>query len=217
MRAFLSHSSTDKEVVIAVHEGLEKDSTWLDRAEIEWGELFLEKIADGISSASDFVLFWSAAAARSEWVRLEVNMAFIQALRRKAIRLRVVNLDSTPLPLYLQPFQAFSVEAVTSPAAEILKKLVPLLREPVRSARSRFVNRHNEIKGVEGSRRGGVEGSRRGRVEGTSRRESKGTARIDGGVEGESKGVEGSRRGQPESTQVENRQIVGQVRPFPHF
>jgi hypothetical protein len=101
MRAFLSHSSLDKAVVGAVHAALEKDSTWLDRAEIEWGDLFLEKIADGIESATDFVLFWSKASAKSEWVRLEVNMAFIQALRQKAIRLRVVLLDKTPLPLLL--------------------------------------------------------------------------------------------------------------------
>src|SRR5258708_39616448 len=76
MRAFLSHSSTDKEIVIAVHNGLEQGSTWLDRGEIEWGALFLERIADGIASATDFVLFWSAAAAASEWVRIGLNMAF---------------------------------------------------------------------------------------------------------------------------------------------
>jgi tetratricopeptide (TPR) repeat protein len=145
MRAFLSHSSIDKEIVIAVHSGLEQGSTWLDRAEIEWGTLFLERIAHGIASATDFVLFWSAAAAASEWVRIELNMAFVQALRRKAIRIRVVLLDDTPLPLYLQPFHVFSVVGSASPAAEILEKLRPLLREPVRSARSPFVNRHNEI------------------------------------------------------------------------
>jgi hypothetical protein len=103
MRAFLSHSSVDKAIVIGVHEGLEAESTWLDRAEIEWGEMFLEKIAEGITSASDFVLFWSKNASLSEWVRLEINVAFIQALRRKAIRLRVVLLDDTPLPAYLEP------------------------------------------------------------------------------------------------------------------
>lgn len=59
MRAFLSHSSADKTIVIGVQSGLETDSTWLDRAEIEWGDLFLERIADGIKSATDFVLFWS--------------------------------------------------------------------------------------------------------------------------------------------------------------
>jgi hypothetical protein len=69
MRAFLSHSSVDKTIVIGVHKGLEAESTWLDRAEIEWGEMFLEKIAEGITSATDFVLFWSKNASKSEWVR----------------------------------------------------------------------------------------------------------------------------------------------------
>jgi tetratricopeptide (TPR) repeat protein len=149
MRAFLSHSSVDKGIVVAVHDALEKESTWLDRAEIEWGSLFLEKIADGIKSATDFVLFWSGAAAKSEWVRLEINMAFIQALRHKAIRLRVVLLDRTPLPPYLEPYQSFSVIGLPDPAKDIVGKLSPLLREPIRSARAKFVNRNGEIASIE--------------------------------------------------------------------
>ena len=149
MKAFLSHSSIDKDIVVAVHDALEKDATWLDRAEIEWGDLFLEKIAQGITAATDFVLFWSENASKSEWVRLEVNMAFIQALRHKAIRLRVVTLDATPLPLYLQPFHSFAVAGAAEPLKEILSKLYPLLREPIRSTRARFVNRHSEISRIE--------------------------------------------------------------------
>jgi hypothetical protein len=149
MRAFLSHSSIDKTIVVAVQKGLEAESTWLDRAEIEWGDLFLEKITEGITSATDFVLFWSKNASRSEWVRLEVNMAFIQALRRKAIRLRVVVLDDTPLPLYLEPYQAFSVIGSTSPVSDILQKLRVLLKQAPRAVRSRFVNRHDEIAKIE--------------------------------------------------------------------
>jgi len=149
MRAFLSHSSVDKTIVIGVHKGLEAESTWLDRAEIEWGEMFLEKIAEGITSATDFVLFWSKNASKSEWVRLEVNMAFLQALRRKAIRLRVVVLDDTPLPLYLEPYQVFSVVGSTSPISDILQKLKDLLKQAPRSVRSRFVNRHDETAKIE--------------------------------------------------------------------
>lgn len=149
MRAFLSHSSANKAIVIAVHDALQKDATWLDRAEIEWGDLFLEKIADAISTATDFVLFWSAEAAKSEWVRLEINMAFIQLLRQKAIRLRVVMLDNTPLPLYLKPFHAFTVIGSPDPVKLILEKLSPLLREPIRSARARFVNRHDDVGRIE--------------------------------------------------------------------
>ena len=65
------------------------------------------RITAGIEAATDFVLFWSAAAAQSEWVRLEVNMAFIFRSRTKAIRLRVIKLDATPLPLYLEIFHGF--------------------------------------------------------------------------------------------------------------
>jgi tetratricopeptide (TPR) repeat protein len=149
MRAFLSHSSVDKAIVVGVQSGLEADATWLDRAEIEWGDLFLERIAAGIQSSTDFVLFWSKPASQSEWVRIEINMAFVQALRRKAIRLRVVVLDDTPLPLYLEPYHVFSVIGSSSPIPEILQKLKPLLTEPVGSVRSRFVNRHDEIAKIE--------------------------------------------------------------------
>lgn len=149
MRAFLSHSSADKAIVVGVHSELDAESTWLDRAEIEWGDLFLERIADGIRKATDFVLFWSKAASKSEWVRFEINMASIQALREKAIRLRVITLDDTPLPLYLQIYHVFSVAGSASPIPEILQKLRPILREPVGSVRSRFVNRHDEIARIE--------------------------------------------------------------------
>src|SRR5271165_819727 len=69
----------------------------------------------------------------------------VQMLRTKAIRLRVVLLDATPLPIYLRPFHVLSVATSFDPAAAILEKLTPLLREPIRSARARFVNRHDEI------------------------------------------------------------------------
>ena len=36
-------------------------------------------------------------------------MALIQSLNKRAIRLRVILLDKTELPLYLQPFQYLSV------------------------------------------------------------------------------------------------------------
>ncbi len=149
MKAFLSHSSANKVIAIAVCDALGKDAIWLDRAEIEWGALFLEKIAEGINSATDFVLFWSEPASRSLWVRLEINMAFLQALRQKAIRFRVVLLDNTPLPLYLRPFQAFSVVGSSDPVKEILEKLTPLLKEPAQSARARFVNRRDDIARIE--------------------------------------------------------------------
>lgn len=74
MKAFLSYSSADRNLVKEVYETLEPKSAWIDYAEIEWGILFLEKIANGIKEASDFVLFRSKHSAESEWVKIEMNM-----------------------------------------------------------------------------------------------------------------------------------------------
>ena len=83
MKAFLSHSSADREFVEAVYSALMPDCLWLDRAEIEWGDRFVDEISEGIRKATDFVLFWSASAAASEWVRIETHMAFLRSLESR--------------------------------------------------------------------------------------------------------------------------------------
>lgn len=149
MKAFLSHSSVNKALVARVHEALTPHASWLDRAEIEWGDLFLEKIAKGIEEATDFVLFWSAPAAKSEWVRLELHMAFIRMLRERAIRLRVVVLDRTPLPLYLQPFHILDASDSADQLNLILQHLKRVLEEPTEAQRHWFLNRNSELQRIE--------------------------------------------------------------------
>lgn len=149
MKAFLSHSSANKQLVVRIHEELTPDAAWLDRAEIEWGGLFLEKISAAIEEATDFVLFWSRDASQSNWVRLELNMAFIRLLRERAMRLRVVILDQTPLPLYLQPFHFLDASGATDPKALILKHLRTALQLPAEVQRHRFLNRHSELNRIE--------------------------------------------------------------------
>lgn len=147
--AFLSHSSVDKSVVIKVHDQLRPGSAWLDRAEIEWGDRFIERIEAGIQSASDFVLFWSAAAARSEWVRHETHMAFIRSLKERAIRIKVVKLDDTELPLRLQPFHFLHVGQSANPVDEIVSALRRTLAQPSSGQRHRFLNRNEELGRIE--------------------------------------------------------------------
>lgn len=149
VRAFLCHSSSDKSVAIAVHDALHPDSIWLDRAEIEWGQPFMEAIQEGIQSASDFVLFWSAEAAQSEWVRIETHMAFIRMLQERAIRMRVIKLDTTELPLRLKPFQFLSVAESESPVNIIVSQLREALSQPSSGARHRFLNRNEELGRIE--------------------------------------------------------------------
>lgn len=147
--AFLSHSSADKSIVTAVHDALRPGSTWLDRAEIEWGARFIESIETGIQSASDFVLFWSAASSRSPWVRHETHMALILKLQQRAIRIRIVRLDDTDLPLHLKPFHFLSVAGSDNPIEDILSELRPALAQPTHGARHRFLNRNDELGRIE--------------------------------------------------------------------
>ena len=147
--AFLSHSSVDKSIVTAVHDALHPGSAWLDRAEIEWGDLFIERIEAAIESASDFVLFWSADAAKSNWVQLETHMAFIRMLKGRAIRIRVVRLDDTEVPLRFEPFQFLSVARSNDRVEDIVKALREALSQPSSGQRHRFLNRNEELARVE--------------------------------------------------------------------
>ena len=149
MKAFLSHSSADKSFVVAVYDALRPESVWIDRAEIEWGDVFLERIEEGVKSSTDFVLFWSTSSAKSEWVRLEINMAFIRALNERAIRIRVVQLDATELPLRLKHFHCLSVARSSSPVEDLVASLKKVLSERPQGVRHRFLNRNSDLDRIE--------------------------------------------------------------------
>ena len=149
MRVFLSHSSHDQTAVIQVHERLGSDIAWLGRAELEWGALFLEIISEALEEATDFLLFWSAHSARSEWVKLELNMAFIRMMEEQAIRLRVVQMDHTELPLHLKPFQFIDVSSSPDPVSRIVEAVNGIERAPLRPLRHQFLNRNSELSRLE--------------------------------------------------------------------
>jgi len=62
MRIFLSYSGHDAAIVTEVWERLGPQVTWLDKADIDLGDIILEKIAAGIEEATDLLLFWSKRA-----------------------------------------------------------------------------------------------------------------------------------------------------------
>lgn len=76
-------------------------------------------------------------------------MAFIRKLRERAIRIKVVKLDDTDLPLRLQPFHFLSVEKSNNPANDIVSALQPVLSQPTSGRRHQFLNRNRELERVE--------------------------------------------------------------------
>ncbi|MFC1962894.1 TIR domain-containing protein, partial [Chloroflexota bacterium] len=150
MRVFLSHSKRDKAIVEDVWKRLDKKVAWLDSVEVDLGDIILEKIEEGIKQASDFVLFWSKSASESQWVKLEVHMAFIRMLEQSGCRLRVVTLDDTPLKLYLKPFLYINVSSSIDTAAEaVASKLLTEAEQPKGSVHRLFANRHEDQRRIE--------------------------------------------------------------------
>lgn len=142
-RYFVSYSHHDAAFAHAIRDGLSAQA-WVDLYELDVGQLLLEEIASAIELATDFVLLWSTHSAESPWVRFELHMAFIRYLDDRAIRLRIVLLDDTAVPLYLRPFLQLRQPTDSSTAVEALEG-----RPPREAIRKRFIDRNDEIGAIE--------------------------------------------------------------------
>lgn len=100
MRCFLSHNKRDKEVArsIGAHMTLTGIDVWFDEWEIQAGDSIPGKLNEGLAAFDAFVLLWSAAADRSNWVRQELHSAIMRALKHSSAKIIPCLLDDTPLP-----------------------------------------------------------------------------------------------------------------------
>ncbi|WP_197466940.1 toll/interleukin-1 receptor domain-containing protein [Agromyces sp. NDB4Y10] len=143
MRFFISHAGPDKPLAIELKALLEGDA-WVDLFEIDLGDVLWHEISDGIEAATDFVLLWSAASARSKWVQYETTLAFTRWLEDSAIALRIICLDDTPVPLRLRPFLQARDAKTPDLIAQALRR-----NDPAPAPRRRFFNRNDEIGAIE--------------------------------------------------------------------
>lgn len=154
MKAFLSHTSSDKDLVGLVHKKLENKNAWYDAADIENGESIPEKINEGLRYATHYILFWSQKACESNWVRAELNAAFVRMMANKC-KFMIFVLDSTPLPELLQPYKYDNIDKKDlENASDIIVEKI-LSQEGAATRLSEFVNRTKEIGDIEESIRAG--------------------------------------------------------------
>lgn len=104
MKVFLSHSSKDKPLVRKINERLLKELSWFDAAEIDNGDRIPDKVCEGLEKCTHFVLFWSEDSAKSNWVKAELNAAFVKMMSDKC-KFMIFRLDQTQLPILLQPYK----------------------------------------------------------------------------------------------------------------
>jgi tetratricopeptide (TPR) repeat protein len=132
MKAFLSHSSANKDFVETVATQLGRQFCVFDKQSFQSGIEFKDSIVKGLNDSSLFVLFASPEALASIWVQFEINEAFYGVVQKKLHRVLVVMLGDSvgisQLPEWLRRSKAITVSSPKHTAREIRLHLNELFR-----------------------------------------------------------------------------------------
>ena len=127
-RAFLSHSSEDKEYVDIVARRLSRSRVVFDRQNFEPGEDFRDSIRQGLDGSEIFVLFASARSLSSTWVKFEIDEAETRRIAGHLKSVLVVVIDPTlkpsNLPSWMQKGLFISQSRPSQAARIVLAKLM---------------------------------------------------------------------------------------------
>jgi hypothetical protein len=100
-RLFISYSSKDSETVNKLAEYVQEVGfdIWLDQKDIVIGQPILDRIRDGVTKESDYVLIiLSKHSTVSEWCKLELRMAYEKELTTKRIVVLPIRIDDADVP-----------------------------------------------------------------------------------------------------------------------
>ncbi|MCP4560320.1 MAG: toll/interleukin-1 receptor domain-containing protein [Bosea sp.] len=128
MRIFLSHNSADKVLVrtlamLLAGEGL---NLFFDEWDIRLGDPLIGSIERGLQEADVFIIVWSEAARRSNWVDVELQTFMRRRIDNQALRIVPLMLDATPLPALLSNFAGMNL-APDNPTGNTVETVVRAL------------------------------------------------------------------------------------------
>lgn len=126
MKAFLSHSSTDKPFVEEVGKLLGRQYYLLDRHQFDVGQDFKSEILRCLAAANTLVLFASRAALESSWVTYEMDIAEdkrISGMLNDALVFLLDDVSHTDLPPWLQKGLVVPATSPKAAAREIAQTL----------------------------------------------------------------------------------------------
>jgi len=150
MKAFLSHSSKDKQLVRSVANKLGRQSCIFDEQAFSNGEEFKTSISRFLEDTSMFVLFASRNSLQSVWVNFEIEEAWFQKLRKNlnksVVYLIDSSVDASRIPEWLGKARISRYNSAQLIARDIRHHLSELLQERQRPF---FVNRTEEIREAE--------------------------------------------------------------------
>lgn len=132
IKAFLSHSSSDKEIVREIKEKLTRAWTYFDEDCFEPGEDFRDAIVDHIEESKLFVLFASEASLKSSWVNFELDTVYWETIKKKSIQVLVLNLDNVKIeyfPKWMRKAKIQPIDNIKIATQIILDKLSDFIKE----------------------------------------------------------------------------------------
>ena len=152
---FLSHSSADEELALAVASKLRGVGVWVDLWNLDAGDLLPSKIAEAIYGSKWFVLIASHKAVNSRWVKYELNMAIIKWIEDADYRIVVARVDDCEVPKELSPFVHVNTPKKPSASAEQILNIITSekieRRKGIPTGRRNIVDRFDEIAAIETS------------------------------------------------------------------
>ncbi len=132
MKAFLSHSSKDKELVLAVANQLGRQYAIVDQQVFETGNDLRELIMKYLDESSVFVLFASKCALDSSWVQFEVDEAFMRKIQSnisKCLVFLIDTINTSDVPAWLRKAVIKQTLSPKTIAREIRYHLDELFRQ----------------------------------------------------------------------------------------
>jgi len=133
-KAFLSHSSENKDLVEKIANQLGRNNCFYDNMTFEAGNLTIEEIFSSINETDIFVLFISEPALESKWVKKEISQARKNLNSGWIERIFPIIIDKTikysdsRIPQWIK--KPYNLRVLDNEVL-ILKKITQLLREVV--------------------------------------------------------------------------------------
>ena len=95
MKVFISHSSKDHDFTMLLAEKMKKDfiDVWVDDWELQVGDSIVQKINEGISKSSFFIIVFSKYSIKSNWVLRELNSTLMRQLTKDDIKILPILLE----------------------------------------------------------------------------------------------------------------------------
>ena len=143
-RAFLSHSSLDKDFVREVYASLGAAKAVYDAVTFRRNSDLVEQIEKGIDGADVYVLFSSRAALDSKWVKSEIDLAHEMKIRCNIRSFLIFQLDDTPWSELPSWMSRYVVSCPPSPEQAALRILDELNTD--RRVSSRCIGREDEVR-----------------------------------------------------------------------